>query len=178
MTLFPIITGLAGIISLFFPFIKDLSKWRNYFYNFSFFTLGITTGIIASMSEKAITSFTGEQLIQVLLVIAVLSLAIYLGQLFIKRKEYGFGYIVPLLLIDITLPRLIDVFKSKKELVEKQDLLMLSKHYEQQGHYQKAADYIRSYKDLVVGDLTDKQEKNLQNKIEYLDSMELNSISR
>lgn len=49
MTIFSLITGLAGIISLFIPFIQNLNKWKNYFYYFAFLSIGVTIGIIATV---------------------------------------------------------------------------------------------------------------------------------
>jgi hypothetical protein len=176
MTLFTIITGLAGIISLFLPFMQDLKKWKNYFYYFSFFSLGITAGIIATMSEKAINSFTGDQLLQLLLFVSILSVASFAAYTLIKKEKEMLGYMVLLLVLGIYLPLNLDKIKPKKEYFDKQDLLLLSKEYQDKGNYQKSADYLREYKNVVQETLNDNQKLKIQRKIDYLDSMQITSI--
>ena len=176
MTLFTIITGLAGILSLFLPFIPNLKRWKVYFFYFAFLSLGVTLGIIACMSEKAINYFTGDQLLQLIVFVTILSVGTFISYYMIKQGKEGFGYVVLLLILGIYLPMNIDKIKTKPEIIDSNDVLLLSKQYQDKGDYQKSGDYLKMYKKNLQEKLDTNQLELIKTKIKYLDSMQLNNF--
>lgn len=172
MTLFSIITGLAGIISLLIPFIPTLAEWKRYFYYFSFTCIGITLGLIAAMSEKALNTFDSYQIVQVILILSILAIATFISYLIIKRGNHLLGYAVIILVIGLYLPTNLDKLKSKNAHSQ-EEILILANHYQLNKNFKRASNLLRQYKELMNEDEKKRHSQLLDLKIRSLDSLAL-----
>jgi hypothetical protein len=158
-----------------FRFFSNLSKWKAYFYYFAFCCIGITIGIIAAMSEKTIATFSGDQLLQMILLVSILSVTTFISFLITKSGNVLLGYAIMLSVIGLYLPSYLEKLTAKP-LINQEDILILSKHYENTGNFKKAGDFLKVYKSQVETTSSKPQFDLITHKINFLDSMSILSL--
>src|ERR1700679_3692622 len=94
MLIFTLITGVASVLSLFLPFVSNFQKWKTYFYYCGLLFLGVTLGILASMSEKSLYNISSDHIILLLTMLVITSVISFVSVLLIKRGQESWGYII------------------------------------------------------------------------------------
>lgn len=174
MSLFTLITGIITIIGFFSPFIKDLSKWKNYFYSAGFLSLGITIGIIASKGEEVISNFQPEHIIEILVILTILTGVFILSKILLAKEQVNTAYMLLIFTLLLVIPKMIEALSPKEVLIQPTDFVLLANHYEKKNDYTKAIDFLKYYKEKNQKNLDTEQVKKLDAKISALSELQFN----
>lgn len=171
-----LIASVTGIISFVLSFIEKFKNWKPYFLYFSSLMVGLTIGVIISMSESAMKQFTSGQLFYLIALISLLSFSVFFMYKFLtKVNEAMFVIIIVLLIVFNFMPSLLDSIDRSQNFLKPADYSILSNYYQKNNDYIRAADYLQRYKELDGNNLTLAMEDSIKKKINYLRSQAINS---
>lgn len=164
-----LISSITGIISFVFSFFDYFKKWKTYLLYVACGTIGMTIGVLLSMSEKTVQQFTQSQLIYLVAFVCIMVLII----LFIYRymTHTNDAFLIALLVmggISYFAVRLLNSVEASQSFIKNNDYLILSNHYLKTGDYTRAADFLKKYRDMQATNLPDRMLDSIDKRVDSL----------
>ena len=131
--------------------------------------VGLTLGIVLSMSEKTVQQFTQSQLIYLVALVSLITLVILFVHRFLNNSHDPF-FVVMIVLgaMGYFVLKVLNSVESSQSFVKPNDYLILSDHYITSGNYARAADYLKKYKEIESYDLSKAISDSLDKHIDAL----------
>ena len=144
-----LIASLTGIISFIFSLIDRFKKWRSYFIYSTFLMIGLTIGVVISMSEMAAKQFTTGQVIYLIALVALTSFSMFFIYRFLNKTNEIIAIVILIFLgIYYFTPRILNSIQLSQDFIKPIDYLTLANHYESNKDYMRAANFLERYKEL------------------------------
>ncbi len=164
-----LISSITGIISFVISFFDLFKKWKNYLLYFAFGTIGLTAGILLSMSEDTVQQFTQSQLIYLIAFVFIMSLLIlFIYRFLTTANEPLFIVIIVIVGISYFSVRLLNSVEASQSFIKNNDYLILSNHYRKTGDYTRAADFLKKYHDMQAPNLPEKMLDSIAKRVDSL----------
>lgn len=131
--------------------------------------IGLTAGVLMSMSERAMHQFTTSQVMILLIAISIIALAAFFINRFLHSSNEVMGIVILVFIISaVAFPNMIRVVDKTQSFLKPSDYLTLSRAYEQKQDYAKAADFLQRYKELDGDNIGLEVYKQIGSKIDTL----------
>lgn len=172
-----LISSIVGIISFVFSFFEYFKEWRKYLIHITFFTIGLTSGLLLSMSEKTIQQFTQAQLIYLVAFVSIIALLIIFVYRFLTvGKEPLFVVMIVLGVLGYFSVRLLNSVEKSQSFLKPTDYLIISNHYNETKEYSKSAEYLRKYRELETINLSEPMLKKIDDRIDSLNTKQIENF--
>lgn len=164
-----LISSITGIISFVFSFFDYFKKWKNYLLYVACGTIGMTIGVLLSMSERTVQQFTQSQLIYLIAFVCIMSLLIlFIYRFLTTAHEPLFVVIIVIVGISYFSVRLLNSVEASQSFIKNNDYLILSNHYLKTGDYTRAADFLKKYRDMQAPNLRDRMLDGIDKRVDSL----------
>ena len=164
-----IISSITGIVSFVISFFDYFKKWKIYLLYVACLTIGLTVGILLSMSEQTVQQFTQAQLIYLIAFVCIISLLILFVYRFLTTAhEPLFVVIIVIVGISYFAIRLLNSVESSQSFIKPNEYLILSTHYDSTGDYTKSAEFLKKYRELQSHSLPDAMLDSIDKKVNTL----------
>lgn len=164
-----LISSITGIISFVFSFVDYFKKWKTYLLYLACGTIGMTIGILLSMSEKTVQQFTQSQLIYLIAFVCIMSLIVLFVYRYLTHANEPFLIsIIVIVGISYFAVRLLNSVEASQSFIKNNDYLILSNHYLKTGDHTRAADFLKKYRDMQAPNLPDRMLDSIDNRVDSL----------
>jgi FlaA1/EpsC-like NDP-sugar epimerase len=164
-----VISSVTGIISFVISFFDYFKKWKNYLLYVACCTIGLTIGVLLSMSEKTVQQFTQSQLIYLIAFVCIISLLILFIYRYLTHTNDPF-FIAILVIVGVSYfsVRLLNSVEGSQSFIKNNDYLILSNHYIIVGDHTRAADFLKKYRDMQAPNLPDRMLDSIDKRVDSL----------
>lgn len=164
-----LISSITGIISFVFSFVDYFKQWKTYLLYIACGTIGMTIGILLSMSEKTVQQFTQSQLIYLIALVSLVGLIVLFIHRYLRHGNDPFFIVVIfLVLLGYFSVRILNSVEASQSFIKNNDYLILSNHYFQSGDYTRAADFLKKYRDMQAPNLPDRMLDSIDKRVDSL----------
>ena len=129
-----VITGIAGILSLFLVINEKYSNWKKFTIPVCTGSVGFAFGRLSIMMSSQSGGFTSRHLAIVVMVFLLLLVALAIFYVGLKQGQPGLAYMGMIVLLIIALPKVLDFYSDGKP-IPAGDYLVLAKYKESVGDY-------------------------------------------
>ncbi len=164
-----LISSITGIISFVISFFDYFKKWKTYLLYIACGTIGLTIGVLLSMSEKTVQQFTQSQLIYLIALVSLVGLLTLFVYRFLTHSNDPFIIVIIfLVLLGYFTVRILNSVEASQSFIKNNDYLILSNHYLKTGDYTRAADFLKKYRDMQSPNLPDQMLDSIDKQIDSL----------
>jgi hypothetical protein len=163
-----IITGIAGILSLFLVVNEKYTNWKKFTIPLCTGLVGFAIGRLSIIISSATDNFTSNHLSLIIVVFVLLLVSLAVFYIGMRYEQPGLAYMGMLFLIIMAMPKVFDFYSEGKRSIPPGDYLVLAEHKETIGDYDGSIQCIETFmkinKDKVVNEKLKKKIDELRNK--------------
>jgi hypothetical protein len=164
-----LISSIAGIISFVISLFDRFKQWRRYLQYIACAAIGLTTGVMLSMSEKTVQQFTQSQLIYLIAFAFTMSLFILFVYRYLNHSNDPFLMTI-LLIVGMAYfsVRLLNSVEASQSFFKTGDYLILSDYHLKQGNHTRAAEFLKKYREIQTVNLPDRILDSIDKRVDIL----------
>ena len=163
-----IITGIAGILSLFLVINEKYKNWKKFTIPLCAGLVGFAIGRLSIIISSATVNFPSNHLTIIIVVIVLLLVALTVFYIGMRYEQPGLAYLGMIFIIIIALPKVFNFYSDEKKLISPGDYLVLAEYKETIGDYYGSIQCIEKFveinKDKVVNEEFKKKIDELKKK--------------